>query len=270
MPAARTAVAAGLAGQATALGGRYTWPLLWLGLRIEADQAVASRDRRQKVPARSGQRRSEINKIAVDLDTPVPSALGYRALLLAEEARAAGTGEPEAWSAAVTAWQDVGEPYPLAYALLRLAEACSTAGDRQSAAELVTRAQEIAERIGAEPVAAEAAALRRRARLAQPARPADDGAPELDGEATADELARFGLTEREREVLALLSAGRSNPEIAQALFISAKTASVHVSNILAKLGVASRVEAAAVAHRLAPDASPLPDSVARAIVPPAD
>ena len=46
------------------------------------------------------------------------------------------------------------------------------------------------------------------------------------------------------------SAGRSNLEIAQALFISAKTASVHVSNILAKLGVSGRVEAAAVAYRL--------------------
>lgn len=66
----------------------------------------------------------------------------------------------------------------------------------------------------------------------------------------ADELDRFGLTDREREVLALVAAGRSNPEIARALFISAKTASVHVSNILAKLGVSGRVEAAAVAHRL--------------------
>ena len=68
--------------------------------------------------------------------------------------------------------------------------------------------------------------------------------------AGADELARFGLTEREREVLRLLAAGQSNPEIARTLFISAKTASVHVSNILAKLGVSGRVEAAAVAHRL--------------------
>lgn len=60
----------------------------------------------------------------------------------------------------------------------------------------------------------------------------------------------LGLTDREREVLELLAAGRSNPQIAAALFISAKTASVHVSNILGKLGVTSRVEAAAVAHRL--------------------
>jgi DNA-binding CsgD family transcriptional regulator len=65
-----------------------------------------------------------------------------------------------------------------------------------------------------------------------------------------DPLARFGLTEREREVLSLLAAGRSNPEIGRALFISTKTASVHVSNILAKLGVSGRVEAAVVAHRL--------------------
>jgi len=65
-----------------------------------------------------------------------------------------------------------------------------------------------------------------------------------------DLLARFGLTAREREVLSLLAAGRSNPEIGQALFISTKTASVHVSNILAKLGVSGRMEAAAVAHRL--------------------
>jgi DNA-binding CsgD family transcriptional regulator len=63
-------------------------------------------------------------------------------------------------------------------------------------------------------------------------------------------LSHFGLTEREREILVLLAAGRSYPQIAAALVISPKTASVHVSNIVAKLGVESRVGAAAVAHRL--------------------
>jgi len=60
----------------------------------------------------------------------------------------------------------------------------------------------------------------------------------------------LGLTAREFEVLRLVADGRSNPEIAARLFISTKTASVHVSNILAKVGVASRGEAAAAAHRL--------------------
>ncbi|HYS32911.1 MAG TPA: helix-turn-helix transcriptional regulator, partial [Streptosporangiaceae bacterium] len=60
----------------------------------------------------------------------------------------------------------------------------------------------------------------------------------------------LGLTPREREVLALVAEGRTNRQIAAALFISGKTASVHVSNILAKLGVANRAEAAAAVHRL--------------------
>ena len=63
-------------------------------------------------------------------------------------------------------------------------------------------------------------------------------------------VAPFGLTPRELEVLRLVAAGRSNQQIAGELFISPKTASVHVSNILGKLGVTSRVEAAATAHRL--------------------
>ncbi|MGH3409831.1 MAG: helix-turn-helix domain-containing protein, partial [Streptosporangiaceae bacterium] len=93
-------------------------------------------------------------------------------------------------------------------------------------------------------------ALARRARLSlAPGAGPDETAAEPSPE-PADDLARFGLTEREREVLTRLAAGRSNPEIARELFISAKTASVHVSNILAKLGVSGRVEAAAVAHRL--------------------
>ncbi|WP_143712860.1 helix-turn-helix domain-containing protein, partial [Streptomyces hygroscopicus] len=66
----------------------------------------------------------------------------------------------------------------------------------------------------------------------------------------ADPAEELGLTPRERDVLRLVAAGRSNRQIAEQLFISPKTASVHVSNILAKLGVSGRGEAAAVAHRL--------------------
>jgi DNA-binding NarL/FixJ family response regulator len=58
------------------------------------------------------------------------------------------------------------------------------------------------------------------------------------------------LTDRERDVLALVAEGHSNGQIASTLYISPKTVSVHVSNILAKLGVSTRTEAATVAHRL--------------------
>ncbi len=124
--------------------------------------------------------------------------------------------------------------------LLRLAEACAAGGDRDQAASAVREAHAVAERLGAAPIAAEAAALARRARISLKTGP--EPQPE-------DEFRRFGLSDREREVLLLVAAGHSNREIAMALFISPKTAGVHVSNILAKLGVSGRVEAAAIAHR---------------------
>ena len=249
LPAARDAVTAALDGMALTWAGRYAWPVLWLAMRTEADEATRFRDRREEIPAAITVRCAELAGLAAQVATPAPSAHGYRALVAAEHARASGTGDVAAWSAAVSAWQRAAEPYPEAYALLRLAETESAAGDRLAAAEAVRQAHTIAERIGAAPIAAEAVALARRARLDLTPEPAPGGEP-VALDQPADELARFGLTEREREVLILLAAGRSNPEIAQALFISAKTASVHVSNILAKLGVSGRVEAAAVAHRL--------------------
>jgi DNA-binding NarL/FixJ family response regulator len=99
----------------------------------------------------------------------------------------------------------------------------------------VSEALALAEALGAEPVAEEARALARRARLIE-----EPGETEENG---------LGLTGRELEVLRLVADGRSNGQIAEELYISRKTASVHVSNILAKLGVTSRVEAAALAHR---------------------
>ena len=66
-------------------------------------------------------------------------------------------------------------------------------------------------------------------------------------------IASLGLTRREVEVLVLVAEGRTNRQIGQALFITPKTAGVHVSRILAKLGVAGRGEAAAIAHRLGLD-----------------
>ncbi|HEX4258571.1 MAG TPA: AAA family ATPase [Streptosporangiaceae bacterium] len=252
LAAARQAIAAGLASTPLSWAARYAWPLVWLGLRIEADQATRCRDRREPVPAAVTDRVADLAGLAGQLSTPAPPARGYQALAAAEQARAEGTGQEAAWAAAVAEWRAAAEPYPLSYALLRQAETAIASGDRDLAAAAVNEARQLAERIGAGPIATEAEALIRRARLdpSPAAAPEADEADEATRATGADELARFGLTEREREVLPLLAAGQSNPEIARALFISAKTASVHVSNILAKLGVSGRVEAAAVAHRL--------------------
>ncbi|NEB09707.1 helix-turn-helix transcriptional regulator, partial [Streptomyces coelicoflavus] len=100
--------------------------------------------------------------------------------------------------------------------------------------------------LGARPLSDEVALLGRRARLTlgHATEPATASGP-------TDPAGALGLTGRERDVLRLVSDGRTNRQIAEELFISPKTASVHVSNILAKLGVSGRGEAAAVAHRLA-------------------
>ncbi len=245
LAAARAAVAADLTAEAPSWASRYAWPLVWLGMRVEADEATRARDRREDIAGHVRERCDRLASIAAGLLTPAPLWCGYRVMVAAEQARANGVGEGAAWSAAVQAFQQAQEPYLLAYALLREAEAHCSGGhaDRAAAAAAVAEAHAIANRIGAEPIAAEAAALARRARLSLD--PAPDGAA-----GQPDELARFRLTDREREVLLLVAAGRSNTEIGQALFISAKTVSVHVSSILAKLGVGGRVEAAAVVHRL--------------------
>jgi DNA-binding CsgD family transcriptional regulator/tetratricopeptide (TPR) repeat protein len=263
---ARQTVIDGLPEAQKEWGARYAWPLLWLGMRLEADEATRHRDRRETVPGDLTARCAALAQAADHLQVLSTSWAAYRELITAERSRAAGQDTPATWQAVVSAWEGAEDAYPLAYSRLRLAEALTAAGDLDGAGDAARKCYALARRLGAEPVAAEIRALARRARLPLP----DDSelaasGQDASGQVTsglpaaaqsaaaprlADELARFGLTEREREVLKLVAAGRSNPEIAQALFISAKTASVHVSNILAKLGVGGRVEAAAVAHRL--------------------
>jgi len=121
-----------------------------------------------------------------------------------------------------------------------LAAAHIAAGDRTAAQAELRAAATVAVRLGADRLREQAANLARRAgvRLV-------DGVP-----STWDGPPGVHLTAREREVLRLVASGRSNRQIAKELFISVKTASVHVSNILAKLGVSGRGEAAAEAHRL--------------------
>ncbi len=242
---ARRLAAGLLTADVTPLSARYVWPLVWMAVRIEADEATLARDRREDVRAVTVHRCQELARFAADLAISNAPSRGYQALVTAELARASGEVDASVWSAAAQAWRQAAEPYPLAYTLLRLAEAAAAAGDRESAARSAREGHALASEVGAVPIAAEIAALARRSRLSLAEQAGQAVIPPA-----ADPLARFGLTEREREILALLSAGRSNPQIAQTLFISPKTASVHVSNIMTKLGVLSRVEAAAVAHRL--------------------
>jgi len=241
----------GLGDSLNRWAARYAWPLLWAGVLVDADLAVAARDRRVD-DTESTARSAGWEKLAAEMVASTPPTRGYQAMVEAERARAAGSDEVACWARAVDAWRQADEAYPLAYSLVRLAQAHCTDGDRDAATAVAREALRRARVLGAAPLVEELMALSRRARLS--ITDADDASAAAiassDEKPATDELARFGLTDREREVLLLLTAGRSNPQIAQELFISPKTASVHVSNILAKLGVSGRVEAAAVAHRL--------------------
>ena len=242
---------------------RYAWPLLVAGARACAAAAAArDGDLRAKAAAMLDRLRAEAGRLAADGLAQQAHQLTFAAEA-ARVGRVAAATEPgelpqpgdmrAVWDKAAQAWEAAGEPYPLARTLRRSAEAALRAGDREGGAARLRRAAELAQRLGAPPLSDDIALLAGRARIAlgQPSEAADAQAvPGQAGRAQIPEPRRLGLTARELEVLRLVAAGRSNREIAGELFISAKTASVHVSNILAKLGVTARGEAAATAHRL--------------------
>ncbi|MFD0273384.1 AAA family ATPase [Kitasatospora sp. NPDC127111] len=217
------------------------YPLLALGAGVEADH--------RGLPAMEPGRPEVLAKIAAAaaaLTPTVPVHHGWARMVEAELARAEGADTPAHWAAAAEVLRPTGLPYPLALALLRAGEAEVLAGDREAGAERLREARELARERGDSRLLAEIAALAERAGLALSARPGRAAAP-AEPVPAGDS---FGLTPRERDVLRLLARGRTNRQIAEELYISPKTASVHVSNILGKLAVAGRVEAAALAHRL--------------------
>jgi DNA-binding CsgD family transcriptional regulator/tetratricopeptide (TPR) repeat protein len=251
---AAAAVAGGLAALQGPLTDLKACMLLALGLRAEGDRAelASARD--------DGATLADARLVGQGLvrwatETLAGSEVAWKRALLAtceaEWARAQGADGPERWLAAVAAWEESGHPYPLAVARWRAAGALlARRGDRNLAGDLLRQGHASAVALGAEPLRGE---LERLARLGRVDLHHDRAAAGPDAKADGEAQpagAGLGLTPRELEVLALVAEGRSNRQVADTLFISPKTASVHVSNILAKLGVASRVEAAAIAHRL--------------------
>jgi DNA-binding CsgD family transcriptional regulator len=176
-----------------------------------------------------------------------PEGRGWLARAEAELGRARGENDPAAWRLVLDEFGPM-YVYEVARTRWRLAEALAQAGDRAAAQEQWDLAAATADQLRAAPLRRALADLARRARLDDPG-DGVSGKPSPGGAADGAGAALAALTTREREVLRLIAAGRSNREIGAELFISAKTASVHVSNILGKLGVASRTEAAAIAHR---------------------
>ena len=142
------------------------------------------------------------------------------------------------WRRAAEAFAAAGHPFHEAYCAYRYALTVAEGGRRTDAADAVRRAAELARALGCKPLYDDVSQLAQRARVKLPA------AAHAELDRTHD------LTDRELQVLQLVAAGKRNRDIAQELFISPKTASIHVSNILTKLNVETRGAAAAMAHRL--------------------
>lgn len=229
--------------QLDAVAGEGMYGGLWLSalaLGALADGASYSRQRRDEAAVAAAVERAEdllrrVERI-VEGGHGRPGDLGpegraWHARALAEHARLHDDPAIEQWERALEAF-GYGHVYEQARCHWRLADGLVAAGDRAAARTHAQSAAAAAEQMRAGPLQRAVAATVSRARLAGP-------------ETTADAV----LTGREREVLALVAEGLTNREIGKRLFISEKTASVHLSNLMAKLNVSSRTEAVTVAHR---------------------
>ena len=176
-----------------------------------------------------------------------------RAAWQAERTRLTGDSDPAAWAAAAKSWADVRHPHHAGYAWWRQAQALLGAGHPAAAAAPALRAAAEAA-AGHAPLLAQVRALAERARIdLSESSAASAAGPD---QAVTREPDRRGLTDRELSVLRLLARGRTNAQIGAELYMSPKTASVHVTSIFRKLGVSSRAQAAAVAERAWPLNSP--------------
>jgi DNA-binding CsgD family transcriptional regulator len=230
--------------------------LVALLARADADAAERARAMRDEAGREDAARRARgrvrvLERLRRDATPEVGALIEPYELLAAAEAARARTqprrGDAVRWSEARRAWHERDVPYVAAYAALRETECLLAAGGpRPEAERLVQEALATATALGADPLRAEVESVARRGRLStQPS-----GAAEPDVRPAAQAADRLGLTPREREILGYVAAGWTNRQMAEALFISPKTASVHVSHILDKLGVEGRVQAATIGVRL--------------------
>jgi DNA-binding CsgD family transcriptional regulator/tetratricopeptide (TPR) repeat protein len=232
----------------------YTAALYWLAVRIEAD--LAERARALGDESQIARARKAATEALAQLDATIrgvrgdgapPESLAFQALASAELTRLEAVHDPDPWRVAADRFEGLGEFSRVAYADFRAAEALAVSGaPRARVAERLRAAHSIAASFGLVLFGEQVEALARRAHVGlesvgEAGRPADAG---------VDPAAQLGLTDRELEVTRLLAEGRTNRQIGEELFITAKTASVHVSHILTKLGAANRAEATAAAHRL--------------------
>jgi DNA-binding CsgD family transcriptional regulator len=248
LPEIRRALALFQVPDLTILCGR----LLTAGMRACADLAGQARARRDLAAAEDAIAAADDLVLWVGqmggaplADHPTVATIpAERAAWEAERTRLAGHSDPAAWAAAAKTWDGLGCPHRAAYARWRQSEAQLDAGQPATAAAAALRAAAAAAG-GHEPLVAQVRALAERARISldTPVAAAAAAPP------PAQIQARYGLTERELAVLRLLAAGRTNAQIGAELYISPRTAGVHVTNILRKLGVSGRVQAAAMAER---------------------
>jgi DNA-binding CsgD family transcriptional regulator/tetratricopeptide (TPR) repeat protein len=232
-------------------------PLVWHGLRAEAEARSAGAETDPDALHRLRAVADRMTGEGAPAAEPVRQAVtGYRELCSAELSRVEGHPDPAAWDRAADVWERLNHPYPAAYARLRQADALFGERTRNAAAVQALRsAYRTAERLGARPFIEEIRGLAERARASlsddattppsgSDAKPAPDRPA---GRAGADELAV--LTDRERQILARVADGETNREIGERLYISPRTVGVHISHILDKLHVRSRVHATAIYQR---------------------
>jgi DNA-binding CsgD family transcriptional regulator len=260
---ASAAIAEGLALMAETEDVRFHGQLMALMVRVSALEAASARARRDDAAreAAMASARSSLDELrrlvassAAASDTARRDVAASLATAEAEHLDLCGSPSAAGWAHAAEAWDATPRPFRAAMCRLREAEAWLTSGARAEGVAALEASHRAALEIGATVLADDAERLASLARVTLAASIA--GAPEgPSGEAqTAEALGpdagpAFDLTERELQILPLLAAGYSNRQIGETLFISPSTAGVHVSRILGKMGVASRVEAAAVAVR---------------------